>query len=172
MKGKGRGTCDKAERIEEGRHDFSLCACVCVCEDDKQGSEESRIMREEAKEAKVAEEGEYEQGLVVGFFRFLFFLSPSRRRIWDLWSHFSGKGCPLLFLSFFYCGALEWLGFFVFWFIIGNWVTGSGPSYLWVVGLVSAHGLRGDFSMLADCVGSVLAFGSALLIICSKLPRK
>lgn len=120
MKGKGRGTCDKAERIGEGRQDFSLCACVCVCEDDKQGSEESRIMREEAK---VVEEGEYEQGLVVGFFRFLFFLSPSRRRIWDLWSHFSGKGCPLLFLSFFYCGALEWLGFFVF--LVYNWKLGN-----------------------------------------------
>jgi len=120
VKGKGRGTCDKAERIGEGRQDFSLCACVCVCEDDKQGSEESRIMREEAK---VVEEGEYEQGLVVGFFRFLFFLSPSRRRIWDLWSHFSGKGCPLLFLSFFYCGALEWLGFFVF--LVYNWKLGN-----------------------------------------------
>jgi len=38
-------------------------------------------------------------------------------------------------------------------FIIGNWVTGSGPSYLWVVGLVSAHGLRGDFSMARRLCG-------------------
>lgn len=49
--------------------------------------------------------------------------------------------------------------FFGFSCIIGNWVTGSGPSYLWVVGRLLGLSLHMAFEMISRWVAGLCGFG-------------